>query len=390
MDETQYGQGSSEPQPRGRCYGCFRPLGDCFCAAIPTIDNRTDVLIVQHVRERFHPFNTARMVHRALKKSQLVVDQTARLAAARLPLQPGAVLLYPGPESQLLHRLPREDRPRQLVMVDGTWQQVRTLLRNIPALGRLPRCRLQPALPGRYRIRREISETSLSTVEAAVAALRELEPETAGLERLLEAFEIMVERQLAHRDSHTDWRRNRRRGRTVRGISRTFARNLDSVVVAYGEASFCPSDRKGAAQLPISWVAERLGTGEGFSSTIHSQRPLAPEFLAHLELSSEAFTRAVPIAQFRAAWQAFVRPGDTLAVYSRGTARLLEHAGADIADCLVLKSIQLTPGRPNGYLDQLLADHGIVSPVPRYPGRAGRRLANAVAMVRHLHTLASL
>src|SRR5262249_38636030 len=49
---------TSDALQKSRCYGCFRPQNDCFCAEIPTIDNKTHVLILQHMRERFHPFNT--------------------------------------------------------------------------------------------------------------------------------------------------------------------------------------------------------------------------------------------------------------------------------------------------------------------------------------------
>src|SRR4051812_5319669 len=109
---------------RDRCYGCFRPAGDCVCDVIPTIENTTEVLILQHMRERFHPFNTARMVHRALKNSTLLVDHTTPLAA-RLSLRPGAVLLYPGPGATMLADLPADRRPKQLVVLDGTWHQAK-------------------------------------------------------------------------------------------------------------------------------------------------------------------------------------------------------------------------------------------------------------------------
>jgi DTW domain-containing protein YfiP len=97
-----------------RCYNCFRPKTDCFCDTIPTIDNRTEVLILQHARERFHPFNTARIVHTSLRNSTLLVDQTLRLADAKLPLKPRTGLLYPGPEAALLSNLPADQRPISL------------------------------------------------------------------------------------------------------------------------------------------------------------------------------------------------------------------------------------------------------------------------------------
>src|SRR3954468_3977540 len=97
---------------RDRCYDCFRPKNACFCAAIPSIDNQTDVLILQHRRERFHPFNTARIVHKALRKSELLVDHTSNLKR-RLELKPRAGLLYPGPTAELISDLDAEQRPGQ-------------------------------------------------------------------------------------------------------------------------------------------------------------------------------------------------------------------------------------------------------------------------------------
>jgi len=52
---------------RDTCYRCFRPLGSCLCDVIPAIDNRIPVLILQHARERTHPFNTARLVALGLR-----------------------------------------------------------------------------------------------------------------------------------------------------------------------------------------------------------------------------------------------------------------------------------------------------------------------------------
>ena len=202
---------------RGRCYDCFRPKEACFCASIPRIDNRTEVLILQHRRERFHPFNTARIVQKALVNSHLLADHTSSLAK-RLRLKPRAGLLYPGPRALLISELAPEERPEQLVLLDGTWHHAKTLIRDLPALQTLPRYRLSPTAPSRYRIRREPSATSLSTVEAAVAALRMLEPETEGFDQLLTAFDTMVENQLAHPGSANGRRFRERRNRTFKNI----------------------------------------------------------------------------------------------------------------------------------------------------------------------------
>src|SRR3954470_19195678 len=241
---------------RERCYDCFRPRVACFCDSIPSIDNQTDVLILQHRRERYHPFNTARIVRKALRNSQLLADHTSNLSK-RLRLKPRAALLYPGPTAQLISDLAPEQRPEQLVIVDGTWHQTKTLIREIPGLQSLPRYRLAPAVPSRYRIRREPSATSLSTVEAAVFALRTLEPETYGFDQLLASFNKMVEDQLAHPGSLNGHRFKQRRSLTFKNIPLALLGDLANIVVAYGEAPAGERGSKRIAGPPISWVAQR-------------------------------------------------------------------------------------------------------------------------------------
>ncbi len=376
------------PVFRERCYSCFRPPADCFCAAIPRIDNRTEVLILQHVRERFHPFNTARIVHRALRNSNLHVVHPRDRAAIQ-PLRPGAALLYPGARAALLSELPRELHPAQLVILDGTWHHTKTMLRDLPALAELPRYRLAPLEPGRYRIRREPGPLALSTVEAAVAALSALEPHTPNLDQLLAAFDAMVERQLAHPKAEYGWRRNLKRTRDAGNIPRAILDDLDHVVVAYGESAAGQRGPKRVAQAPVYWVAERVGTGERFTCAIQTGFPISDSLLGHLELTREELADSRSMDEVRAAWAAFRRPGDTVAVYNQGSARLLAQIADDPA-CLIMKSVDFDKQQRYATLDELIAARGLAVPAPHHPGRAGKRLANLLAFVRYLNTLGNL
>jgi DTW domain-containing protein len=370
----------------GRCYDCFRPRAACFCPAIPRIDNRTELLIVQHWRERFHPFNTARIVHKALCNSHLLADHTPNLAR-RLRLAPRAALLYPGPSALSISELPAGQRPDQLVVLDGTWHHAKTLIRDIPALRALPRYRLAPAAPSRYRIRREPSAAALSTVEAAVAALRILEPDTAGLDQLLQAFDTMVEHQLAHPGSVTGQRYRQRRRRTVGNIPLALLGDLGNIVVAYGES---PPGQQGCLRTagpPIVWVAQRLTNNDTFSCTLTPPSTLDEVFLGHLGLGQRDFAAAISIDAARRRWRAFLRPDDIVVVYHPGTARLCSHLADEGAACLVLKSVALESTLRQQSLDGLLASQGIPVPRQQLPGRAGQRLAQTIALVRHLRAL---
>jgi DTW domain-containing protein YfiP len=396
------------PVAAGRCYGCFRPREDCFCAAIPAIDNRTHVLILQHKRERFHRFGTARIVERALKNSALEVGLDGRFAAG-LSFRTGAGLLYPGPDSEPLEALPPERRPRQLVVLDGTWHHAKTMFRDLPQLRALPRYRLSPTEPSRYAFRREPHEQFISTVEATIAALRILEPELAGLDALRDAFLAMVTRQLDRSKDHYGARRRKRPRQTIRNVPVAVANHFENIVVAYGESmpaektrrggdtergrvfesapSPClPCAHSGSPAMPAYWVAERLGTGELFSARIAPPVPPDDGLLGHWELTAADFAVALSPAEAAAAWKAFARPTDVLTVFNQGAARLAQTLAP--ASCLVLKSVDLHPDRRYATLEELLVTEQIPVPPALHPGRAGRRLANLAAYVRHLHALA--
>ncbi len=358
------------------------------------------MLIVQHRREQFHRFNTARIVRKALQNSHLVADYTVNLAD-RLRLMPRAGVLYPARSAQLISDIPTEQRPEQLVVLDGTWDQARTLIRQIPALDSLPRYCLAPSEPSRYRIRREPNATSLSTVEAAVAALRILEPETTGLDLLLKAFDTMVEGQLCHSGTpHSERRYKHRNHRTYRNIPRALLGNLENIVVAYGEAPAGERGSKRIDDLPISWVAQRLGPqhldsqpldpGETFACLLTPLRPLEDGFLNHLALSRDDFSAALTLTEARRRWAEFLRPDDIVTFLRPGTARLYASFTEGRGTYLLLKGVNLE-AKP----DPLTLESDAVLPEfhsnPVMNGsRAARRLAESVALVRHLHRLGNL
>lgn len=373
--------------PRKRCYECFRPQEACFCNWIPRIENRTRVLIVQHRRERTHPFNTARIVQKALCNSHLLADHTDRLAR-RLELAPRAGLLYPGPTSRLISDLSTEERPEQLVILDGTWHQAKTLLREIPALQDLPRYRLAPVEPSRYRIRRAPSFAALSTAEAAVGALQILEPETHGFDELLGAFDRMVEAQLIHPGSKNGQRFRARSKRTFKNVPLALLGDLKNIVVAYGESTPGRRGCKRVPEPPLSWIAQRLGTGETFACTLIPPRPLDDVFLRHLGLAREDFAAALPLDEARRQWARFQRREDVVVVFYPGVARLFRFLAGDSRACLVLKSVDLAATDSAESLEGLAPVAMSHSSSMRMAGRAGQRLAMAIALVRHLNGLA--
>src|SRR5690606_19385964 len=124
---------------------------------------------LQHPRERDMPIGTARMASLCLPAAELHVgirwDERSPLAAElRDPARP-AILLYPGPGARDILAEPPAG-PVTLVVVDGTWSQAKTLVRDNPILHALPRYAFATPEPSHYRIRREPRAEYCSTIEA--------------------------------------------------------------------------------------------------------------------------------------------------------------------------------------------------------------------------------
>jgi hypothetical protein len=285
--------------------------------------------------------------------------------------------------------LSSDERPQQLIIVDGTWHHAKTLVRDLPALHQLPRYRLAPSAPSRYRIRREPNVMALSTVEATVAALRFLEPETKGFEQLLNAFEKMIEDHLAHPGSANGSRFKQRRRGKLKNIPLALRGTLGNIVVAYGEAAAGERGRKRVAGMPVSWVAQRLGDGASFACTLVPPRPLSDPFLKHLELARADFDGALSLAEARRRWAQFRQPGDIVTVMHPGTAQLFSSIASVPAACLVLKAIDLKSilDPPTRAEISAAADNHFAA--PHALGRATKRLAIDISLVRHLNALAT-
>jgi DTW domain-containing protein YfiP len=343
---TRTSQGSlptlDEPK---RCFGCFRPLKLCYCSTIPVVDNRTSVHILQHRRERSHPFNTARIVNLALQRSQLMVGHNTELADRfdQVKLSSGAGLLFPGLDARVLSELTPSEFPDELIVPDGTWHHVKTLLRDIPRLQELPRYCLAPMNPSRYRIRREPHAHGLSTLEAVVFALQTIEPDTSGFGRLLGTFDGMIDNQI--KQGTSNWRENQRRRRGMPNVPRALTGDLKNIVIGYGEQEpgnrLESGNRSAVKPRLIYWTAIRPVSGERFQSAIDSPAFQNKSFMERLRLSPDEIRDTVSIDRFRDRWNAFLRPDDRVVVLHPSTANLLQQVQPGWPLPLILKAISV-------------------------------------------------
>ncbi|MFA7680916.1 MAG: tRNA-uridine aminocarboxypropyltransferase [Pigmentiphaga sp.] len=183
--------------PRPRCTRCQRPASHCLCAHIPTVANRTRVLILQHPDESKHPLNTAKLAVLGLQQAELWVGEHFPELGNQLTASGTAVLLFPASDdSQLLPAASvKAGKTPLLIVPDGTWRQVRKIIQANPLLGTLPRLGLPAGAPSAYRVRQTREPAAVSTLEAIVRGLSILEPEQ-DFQPLLAPFTVMVEQQI--------------------------------------------------------------------------------------------------------------------------------------------------------------------------------------------------
>lgn len=186
--------------PRPHCWRCDKPAVTCVCGVIPSVTTRTGITILQHPRERRHPVGTARIARLGLPRARVEVAWFGRDRRVTVDpcVPPGTAVLYPHPGARDLATLAPGERPRHLLVLDGTWRHAYVLRRENPWIQALPHVALTPPAPSRYRIRKEPRRECVSTIEAIVLALRALEPDTPGLDGLLRAFDAMVGEQEAY------------------------------------------------------------------------------------------------------------------------------------------------------------------------------------------------
>lgn len=390
----------SEPEPRAICERCWRPEVVCYCRFVTPVPTRTRVVIFQHRRERDVPINTARIASLCLPSSELHVGVTFSGTTALRTLladrERPPVLLYPGPGAIDIETSP-PDGPVTLVVLDGTWSQAKKLLRVNPELAALPRYAFRPPSPSDYRIRSEPREDYVSTLEAIVHVLSVLEGGDARVDALLEPFRAMVAMQVAYRESeharhrHGPAREKRRRFKVdpVMRLPSPLRERPDDLLFVFGEANGWPYGTKERALSPeelVHWTAHRA-TGETFSAFLAPRGRLSPATPGHVGVPAADLLAGLSLAAFCEAWSAFVRPSDVLVGWGNYPTRLFTEAfGPLLPETRVDLRLATRSHAASrvGTMEEYLAAKCLPAPAPLTVGRAGARLAEMVAIARHL------
>jgi DTW domain-containing protein YfiP len=380
----------SDPAPPPRCLRCLRPEALCYCEGLPSVDTRTRLVVLQHPHERTHPFGTARLVKLCMPNASVHVPTPGFTGTLeqRVEVPDDAAVLFPHRDADDLADLPSSEWPSTLIVIDGTWSHAKRLYRENAWLHDRRHVKLQPSAPSNYRIRREPKPEYISTIEAIVEALRIVEPDHQHLDELLRAFDGMIDRQIQHRSSRRVSRFRSARRREPKAIDRLLYD--PRVVVCYAEtAPLLPDEPPDTERELLHWVAARVDSGETFEAVIRPERaPPSDEHLFHMDVPRAALEHGEPVADARRRFEAFAPPGTPFASWTPTTLAWGRAVLPATFEHTLLKASYCNKVQHNsGLLEQVVEREGLSLPTIPCRGRAGRRLANALAVARWLRTL---
>lgn len=378
------GQTVSPENPRELCLRCRRPVAVCFCASVTKVDSHTRIVFVQHPLEAKVAISTCRMAHLSLPNSELHVeiDPDASSSLRARAAEPDTYLLFPSPGAVDPSELSAP--PKNLIVVDGTWDNAKKLLLRSPMLSALPRLGLKPKAPGNYRIRKEPAEHCLATIEAVSQVLDAVERAPGKFAPILSAFDAMVEKQLAFIASKNGTSRYQRLHRRNPGRS-PIERLRDvapGLVLIFGESNAWPRelDVGGFSEL-IHLAAMRFDSGELFQAVVKPRRPLSPVAAGHLGLTEAELLAGEEAAPVVERFRQFVG-GSMVATWGPYTLDLLRGEGLTGLERFDLRGFltQLFSRRPGAVEDCALAC-GVELPAG---ARAVRRVVAMRAVVAEL------
>jgi DTW domain-containing protein YfiP len=370
-----------DPEPRPTCDRCRRPTSVCYCAALPRLETTTRVVILQHPRERDMPIGTGRMASLCLPGATLLVgvawdDHAVLRAALSDPARP-PILLYPAPGARDILADPPAG-PVTLIVVDGTWWQAKTLIRDNPVLRALPRYAFVAPELSEYRIRKEPDDDYVSTIEALSEVLGVLEGDRERFRAMRAPLREMVDRHLAERGRSSKPRyRVRVKRLASEKLPAAVTTRFADLVCVVGEANAWPyaAADPGLGEELVHWVAHRPATGETFDVIAAPERPLSPTTPFHIELAADRLLAGVPRAELFARFAAFLRPTDVLCTWGGYGPHLFVKSGGTLpGERLDLRVVaQRLLQTKVGSLERYAAE---VTPTTLHPvasGRAGRR-----------------
>ena len=169
---------TSHPQPCPSCKLRYQ----CVCPYLPNTSATFHIALVMHQNELARDTNTGHWLDKSFNNATTHLWQRTSPCQELVSLiETGdfeAYLLFPKPNSlnsKALQTRQKHSNKRPLfIVLDGTWQEVRKMLRQTAWLNNLPTITLTPSTDSTYHLRRNQAKGNLCTLEVGCQLLTEL------------------------------------------------------------------------------------------------------------------------------------------------------------------------------------------------------------------------
>lgn len=178
------------------CPNCLKAMVACFCDQITQLNNQTEIIILQHPSEVSHPLGTAQIAKLSFKNLTILIgeDFSKNKILNDILSKKDCYLLFPGKKSTKVSKLNLSIEKSVLIVLDGTWKKAKKIYYSSSNLQSLDQITLEDTITSEYILRKEPKQGYLSTLEAIVYSLEELEkkPYAKPIEvlRSIQSFQI--------------------------------------------------------------------------------------------------------------------------------------------------------------------------------------------------------
>lgn len=201
MDKKVRAKGKRKTQDP--CEGCSLHRTLCICEFIPSLELKTKLTLIVHVKELKRTTNTGTLAVKALLNSQALVrgrmheplDLSSLLDPRYRP-----VLLYPADDAVELNSdfVKLSPLPIHLIVPDGNWRQASKVHYRHAEIRDIPRVKIKSPKDETRRLRAEPTPEGMATLQAIAYALGVIEGESAQIP-LLQLYKLKLERTLQGR-----------------------------------------------------------------------------------------------------------------------------------------------------------------------------------------------
>lgn len=181
------------------CPDCGLETLWCCCEQISTTPCRASIVLLLNENEPARPTSTSKIIEKTLSNTQTFIWQRTTPPEALIKQieapDTDAWLLFPADRPELQTRQKTfsgfNNKKTLIIVPDGTWKEVRKIVRKSPWLNQLPILALEPEQATQYTLRRNAYEGQLCSAEALSEALCEIEETKAG-QRLQHSFDLFM------------------------------------------------------------------------------------------------------------------------------------------------------------------------------------------------------